>query len=320
MMWPSIFKYIDLVEGIRNPDPDNRRPYLLDRDNMSKCFFNDLFPEILAKIFELLDEEDRRELSRVNARLRRFYRFHSKYKFRFHIQGNSWKLLRKGLNKLLHRPNLSKMYSDYSSFAKPRSQRWPIADLEEVKLSKFDLHECFDERLRNFNSILKKSKFEPKPGPLNHVKKLIISDCILTLKFLHYLCKTFPMIKTLEIRRCAMWFSTFDEPRPKWKLDILSLTCPVATNCPGVMMKLLEFVDSTSGTRLSINDSRVSVKRPVHRRFFAKYKKYVEDSPNSHEIGRDITIRNVPMENHSDLVTGLEDIPNFDLGGFSIEH
>lgn len=313
---------------------------------MANHVIRDMDRYLMNEIFAcVLDEDDRRELSRTHPKFRSFYRFDGKYKFRYHIQGNSWKLLSRGLNNLLHRPKQQKL----------KFKLGPIP--EEVKLSKFDFRSSFDMKYRSFLSVIqnvvdevtkdtkkvelhsknvKKVKFEPKPGPLEHVKKLTLSDCVLTLRSLHYLCKLFPKIECLEIYRCGMWTSAFSEPRPQWKLKNLTISVPILASGEGGIKKIIEFIHPSSGIEISCEECKISPRRPVFRRIItdirkdaiAKHKKgkrtpldnkSSSDEPQQEQQTK-ITAKAVRTEGLNDLRSALESNQIFVKSGRSITH
>lgn len=221
--------------------------------------FEDLPNEIIAKILMYCDEDDRKFYSLLNKRFLNVCRS-LPIKVQFHLQGNTPKLFKYGLDSLT---------------------ATKIKKYKTVKISKFNLIEVFDEKIRE-------GKLFERPF-VEYVKlsieELELYECIVTDDSLTYFRYLFPNLKNLTLTRCfffrrrklegmgTLW--CIDQARVSDELKLerpkpligMFLTVPVFSDQSSTDTFTWLISHCGSDTEFCIKDSPVSHKRSVARRF-----------------------------------------------------
>lgn len=249
-------------------------------------YITDLPDDLLKVIFKLVDEEDRRQLSRTCHRLHRHYRQNPDfYKFFYHIQGNSVKLLNKGLRELMHRRKIDDKF------------KFPLMELPHLRISNFDLTPL-EYDYRSFRSIINEVenksqknqkdtptsstnpqqkideptgliKIKPKPRAVKYISELELYQVVISSGSLHVLATLFTNVTTLRITRSSVFLNNNPPSspflgHPKFNLKMLELSYPVATNKPGAFKLIHDYIDNVQ--HLTAKNQKLSQKRCLVKR------------------------------------------------------
>lgn len=236
--------------------------------------------DLLLMIFLKCDPFERKLLSLVNKQFNSVYK-DLKLDYIFHIQGNTVKLFESGLKTL----SVTK-YMEYQT----------------LKISRFDLDEVFDKHYEEGQLFGKALPEYANPT----INELIIEECVVTGTSLRRLLLVlYPGVRSLTIFRCILTLnpkpilqSSENIPYQNGQTDLAEMTDPTPIVCAasgeGARQQhitnmtlsnplysdldgesLFDWINNTycaPGCLYVFEDSKVSAKRSVWRRFSKSYK------------------------------------------------